>query len=273
MGLHEWLGWVLFAVMMVVIFQVGRRAADPDPASEAPSAPPARSATGPGAPAAAFFAVAIAVIALGATWTTVARAFSRPIEGAVRYAGPAADASWRELAFLPWDWKPFYVGAAAEFHRCYDREGEIVGLYVAYYRNQRAGAEVVQSTNGFLDPDILGWKRSALASQTVPTRGGPVPVTQIDLDGPGTHLRVWRTFWIGGRFVAAENEVKLEQLRGKLTGKGDDAAVLILYTRRGEEDWERSSARLSRFLADRVGPLERSLWYTSGRGPANAPAG
>lgn len=267
---HEWLGWVLFAIMLVVIFQIGRRAADPDPAAD--SAEPDGAAARPAAPATAFWAAALAVIVLGGTWTAVARAFNRPIAGEVRYAGPAADASWQELAVPPWDWKPFYVGAAAEFSRSFERDGEIVGLYVAYYRDQKPGAELVQSANGFLDPEIKGWKRSALVQRMVPAADGPVPTAQIDLDGPGTHLRVWRTYWIGGRFVGAESEVKLEQLRSKLLGKGDDGAVVILYTGRGELG-EEAANRLSRFLADRLGPLERSLWYTSGRGPANASAG
>ena len=267
---HEWLGWILFAIMMAVIFQIGRRAADPDP--PAGTANPDRTSRRYAPPAAAFWATALAVIVLGATWTTAARAFNRPIPGEVRYAGPSADPAWQELPFPLWDWKPHYVGAAAEFQRCYERDGAIVGVYVAYYRDQEPGAELVQSANWFVDPELRGWKRYASVRQTVTAPGGQVPLTEIDLDGPGIRLRCWRTYWVGGRFAESESDTKLEQLRGKLLGRGDDAAVLILYTNR-REDGSEAEARLRRFLAERLPALEQSLWYTSGRGPANASAG
>jgi exosortase A len=270
---HAWLGWVLFAIMLLGIFQIGRALADPTPPGRAGAAPETRGREGRRpAPAGATWAAALAVIAGGVAWTALARAVDRPIPGEARYAGPSSDASWTELEYDPWGWKPFYLGAAAEFQRCYEREGEVVGLYVGYYRDQRPERELIQTYNAFVDPAREEWKRSVLTRRTVPGRRPPLPVTQVDLEAPGVHLRVWRTYWVGGRFLAGENEVKLEQLRMKLTGDGDDAAVLMVYTPHGP-DGEEAAARLTRFLEDRLGPIERSLWYTSGRGPSKVHAG
>lgn len=269
---HAWLGWLLFAIMLVTVFQIGRRMADREEPGSPGAGPAPPGPAGPAAPARAFWAVALLTIAMGAGWTTLARAFDRPAAGEVRYAGPEAGPSWKEIEYLPWDWKPFYLGASAEYQRPYEQSGEVVALYVAYFRNQRPGAELIHAENGFLAPGAEGWKRSAL-THPAPSSGGPsIPLTQVDLESPGVQLRVWRAYWVDGRFVASESEVKLAQLRSKLTGAGDDAAVLMLYTNHGA-DADEATARLARFLKDRQDSIERSLWYTSGRGPANAPAG
>lgn len=275
---HASLGWVLFAIMLVFLFWIGRRMADQDP-TPAGSAIPAATTPNPrrAVPAGAFWTTSIALIALGGTWTALARGLDRPIAGAARYAGPAVSAPWSELAYHPWDWKPVYVGAAVELQRAYERGGEVVGLYVGYYRDQKPGSELIQTWNLFLDPKLeedydSGWKRSALTHRTFTGGGDPIPLTQVDIEGPGTRLRVWRLYWIGGRFPGSDNSVKLEQLRTKLAGKGDDAAVLMIYTNHGE-DPDAATARLTRYLTDHREALERSLWYTSGHGPANASAG
>jgi exosortase A len=267
---HAWLGWVLFAMMLSVIFLVGRRMAD-EPSLPEDAAPTATD-RGVSPPAGAFVAVALSVIVIGTAWSALARGFDRPTPGEVRYAGPETNPGWQETTYLPWDWKPSYQGTSAEFQRSYEKVGEVVGLYVGYYRDQKPGAELIQTWNGFLDPTLEGWKRSTLIHKTVLLPNNTVPVTQVDLDAPGTRLRVWRVYWVGGRLLASENQVKLEQLRTKLAGKGDDGAVVMIYAG-FESDGDEATDRLTRFLADRLESIERSLWYTSGRGPAKPPAG
>ena len=269
---HVWLGWLLFAIMLLALFQIGRRMAD----DEDDSGWSVRSATGSrdARPAAsALWVTAAVVVGIAVGWTAVAAAFDRPIAGAVRYAGPARHPAWDDVPEAPWEWKPFYPGAAAEFQQAYERSGELVGLYVGYYRDQRQGSELVGAGNGFVDEhDDRGWDHSALAGRIVRTSAGSVPFTQVDLEAPGLRLRVWRTYWVGGRFVGTENQVKLLQLRSKLSGQGDDAAVLMIYTGY-EEDPDQVTGRLERFLSDRLQPIERSLWYTFGRGPSDPHAG
>ena len=273
---HASLGWVLFAIMLIFLFWIGRRMADrgdASPPSEAQgfAAPERRRA----APAGAFWVASVVLIALGGTWTAVARGLDRPIAGVARYEGPSADPSWTQLAYHPWIWKPVYLGTAVELQRAYERGGEVVGLYVGYYRDQKPGAELIQAWNILLDPIVAekeGWKHSALTHRDFTGKGAPIPVTQVDIEGPGTHLRVWRLYWAGGRFAGSENQVKLEQLRTKLSGKGDDAAVLMIYTTY-DGNGDAAVERLTEFLKAHREPLERSLWYTSGGGPAEASAG
>jgi exosortase A len=269
---HVWLGWLLFAIMLFVIFQIGRRMADhEDDSVPGIAAPPVRG--GPSAPARSLWVAAASVIVIAVGGTAGAAAFDRPIAGPVRYTGPVGDSAWEEVPYAPWDWKPIYPGATAEFQGAYDRGGELVGLFVGYYRAQRQGAELIGAGHGFVyEDDDRGWKRSALTHRVIEASGRSIPFTQVDLEAPGVHLRVWRTYWVGGRFVAGENQVKLEQLRSKLAGRGDDAAVVMIYTGYDESP-DPASGRLGRFLSDRFRSIERSLWYTSGRGPSDPPAG
>lgn len=269
---HVWLGWLLFAIMLFALFQMGRRMADhEDDLAETERS--ASASPNPRLAASAPWVTAAVVVGIAVGWTAVAKAFDRPIAGPVHYAGPAPHPAWEDVHEAPWDWKPFYPGAAAEFQQAYDGNGELVGFYVGYFRDQRQGSELIGAGHGFVDEqDGRGWDHSALAQRMVRTSGASVPFTQVDLEAPGLRLRVWRTYWVGGRFVSTENQVKLEQLRSKLSGRGDDAAVLMIYTG-FEEDPDQVTGRLERFLADRLQPIERSLWYTSGRGPSDPHAG
>ena len=269
---HVWLGWLLFAIMLLVIFQIGRRMADPEEGS-APVAPRASLSVRPGGTTRSLAIAAVLVIAIGTGWTVLAQAFDAPSPNQTRYAGPASDSGWTDVPYDPWEWKPFYTGASSEFQRAYEHGGEMVGLYVGYYRNQRQGTELIGTGHGFLSPDEDdAWKRSALTHHVVQASGRAVPVVQVDLEAPDVRLRVWRVYWAGGRFVTGEEAVKLQQLRSKLSGKGDDAAVLMIYSRYDERGDE-ATRRLQRFLSDRFDSLERSLWYTSGRGPSDPHAG
>ena len=92
--------------------------------------------------------MALSVIVIGTAWSALARGFDRPTPGEVRYAGPETTPGWQETTYLPWDWKPSYQGTSAEYQRSYEQVGEVVGLYVGYYRDQKPGAELIQTWNG-----------------------------------------------------------------------------------------------------------------------------
>ena len=57
-----------------------------------------------------------------------------------------------------------------------------------------------------------------------------VPLIESTLRGKQDRLLVWHWYWVAGRYVADPYRAKLMQATAKLAGKGDDGAVVIVYT-------------------------------------------
>jgi len=75
-------------------------------------------------------------------------------------------------------------------------------------------------------------------------------------------LRVWQVYWIGGRFITGDIEATVQLALDRLRGRGDDAAVLLLYTplepdRAGAA--AAADATLGRFVAVQFNPLAAAL--------------
>jgi EpsI family protein len=50
------------------------------------------------------------------------------------------------------------------------------------------------------------------------------------LTADGTRLRIWRFYWVGGRFIGSDLRAKLLGAQQLLQGQGDDAAIIVLST-------------------------------------------
>ena len=46
---------------------------------------------------------------------------------------------------------------------------------------------------------------------------------------PETHLTVWQWYWINGKLTTSDFEAKLYTALSRLSGQGDDSAVIMLY--------------------------------------------
>lgn len=239
---HIIYGWVFFGIIMLVMFMLGARWADPD----APTAPDSGSAGGRTAAAwatpgslrgYAFLAAALCLVAapVGARWFVKHSA----LHGQPFLEAPVLP-GWRWVPEPATTWQPHFVSPSAALHGRYESEtapGVSIGLYVGYYRDQRPGHKLVTSVNELANAEedkdwsITSTGRGRAAGQdwrTAELRGAALSVA-IGTGNAAPRLRAWHLYWINGKPWTSDWLAKLYGAWQSLLGKGDDAAVLILY--------------------------------------------
>jgi exosortase A len=231
---HLIYGWVFFGIVIGTMFFVGMRWAEPDPPPAAAGAAPAGAVARPTMRhvAAALAALTVLALPLAASWRA---------ERAVELAAPRLQPP-RSLAALPPadakalpEWQPAFSRPAASFNQRYATGLQPVGLYVGYYRHQGAESKLVSSINMLARSDDAQWNQVESGVHTLATPAGPVPVHDARLRlraglSDGAEMTVWRLYWIDGAFEASDARAKLRGAWQRLRGRGDDGAVLVLYT-------------------------------------------
>ena len=227
---HLIYGWLFFGVVIMIMFVIGARWAEPEAAlTPAPSAAP----VAPAAPNGKAWLAACAVALIAAAGPLAFVAINQADRaGPVTLAPLPAPAGWNDSAPFT-AWKPEYADPSAERQGTYERDGQSVGVYIAYYRNQDYQRKLVTSTNVLASSANKAW--SVVARTVVPsgTPGLPAEIRRAELVGretsPETRLVVWQWYWINGRLTTSDAEAKLYTAFSRLAGRGDDSAVVMLY--------------------------------------------
>src|SRR5690606_24753205 len=122
-------------------------------------------------------------------------------------------------------------------------------LHVGYYRNQSQQAEAVGAGSDLLDGPDEQWRRIATQRLDVALAGGEASVMRTEFVHPRDRIVAWRWYWIDGHMTASAYAAKALLAWAKLRGEGDDAAVIVLYTRRLDTG-ESADRRLAAFARD-----------------------
>jgi EpsI family protein len=233
---HIIYGWVFFGLVIGGMFMVGARYAQAD-------APVPRPLIG-GAVAAdrsltATWRVGAAAVLLllavqGAMWQ-LNRPHGNPVPKLVLSAQAGAWAASTEAVTR---WEPAYRNAVTQVAGTYRAGENLVGLRVAYYRDQGYERKLVTSSNNLVDVEAHGdWAQTASGGTAVNAPAGSLALRTADLRGsaePGNptaqRLRVWHVYWIGGHYTTSDVRARLTLAANRLLGRGDDAAVLFFYT-------------------------------------------
>lgn len=257
---HIIYGWVFFGIVMLLLFWVGSfwqeaSAAKPAiPAGTPPRAPDASSA----ASDRAIYAAAIAAFAVAAAWQPIATAFQRPgpttapTLSAVAGAGP-----WQPSAPFA-TWKPHYAGFVSELQQAYRAGDREAGLYLAYYRGQEKGRELVTSGNLLVARENWAWKQVADGQDSVDWNGRATPIDRAEVQGSTMRLHVFSLYWVDGRVTSSPYVAKAQLAWSRLTGRGDDSALIVAYAReQGSGDASRDALR--DFVRQMSPEIERTL--------------
>ena len=238
---HLIYGWVFFGIVIMMLFWVGARWADPDPptpiGAAAVPAPTAGSVLTPAWAMAGVLAVALSVaptlLERRAELAYVAPALQLPDALAGDWtAQPQADST---------AWQPIYVEPSAVVQRQYASTGQgpaRVGLHIAYYRQQNAQRKLVNSGNILSHADDAEWNRVRSGSHTLALPGQALTVNSSEILGrarsdgsPRARLLVWQWYWVGGRLAQGDVAAKLNSVWQWLAGQPDESASIILYVR------------------------------------------
>lgn len=201
---HLWLGWVIFAILMVPVFFVARRfeSASPGATGGRPDRSVSDQAMG-GAPVVAILMTLGAMVAGPAFAKVTAPA---AIDGQNLVVGlPESIDGWYGPVVTAWEWQPQFVGSTAERVAEY-RQGETTILvYSSIYLTQVQGSELVYFMNS-----ILGdWRRGT----------GDVKNGEIDIPGSGSFQRVTAVTPYGQWIIVHRNIIDGEPVIGNIQSK------------------------------------------------------
>ncbi|RZI84056.1 MAG: exosortase A [Rubrivivax sp.] len=274
---HLIYGWVFFGIIMLAMFMIGSRWSDPDP--DIQPAPPGAS-TQPPSTARWSSAVVTAWVLLALPALLLSQAQRAGSHGDPVLAAPAVPGFTWQAGPLS-TWRPHFENPAGVLHGVLAPEagGAPLGVYIAYYRDQRRGRQLVTSVNQLVDPETeKEWSRTASGGTQVDLPSGPLAWRTAELRGEtlshvsgggnfAPRLRVWQLYWINGRPFTSDAQAKLYGAWQRMVGQGDDAAVVLLYADKaaaGADD-----APLRDFVRANWATLDAALRSTRDAGAAN----
>ncbi len=230
---HLIYGWVFFGAVIMAMFVIGARWAEPDAPPSAPSAQPPALAGSTFWPAALLFA---AVSALPHLAEKLIESNESAVLPMVLISPNEPSGGWSMLAEPPVAWRPAFHNPSAETHITWSKDGRTVGLYIGYYRNQNRERKLVSSENLLVPYQDREWAQVASGTlaadflapaQTL--RRAELRGASLDSHGEGRRLVVWQTYWVSGRPLASDQAAKAWTAFSRLLGRGDDGAVVVLY--------------------------------------------
>lgn len=230
---HLIYGWVFFGVVILAMFWIGARWREDEPAVVPVSAPTGRVTVG-GMPAVASVVVAAVVTVLvAALWPLAQRQIDQQTAQPVSQISPLGPiVGWHETREGLYDWSPRFENYAASKQVIHQKDGQQAGLFVAYYRNQDQQHKLVTSSNVLVTSDDRVWSRIGGGTREISFNQQPLKIRTTSLRGPGsTQMVVWQWYWINGRWTSSDVLAKAYTAFSRLTGRGDDSAVIILYAR------------------------------------------
>jgi EpsI family protein len=162
------------------------------------------------------------------------------------------------------DWQPSFQNPNLSVQREYSRNGEAVGVHVAWFQDQRVDRKLVSSENMLVTSQDLRWNQISTGQAQTAGVDGVASVRTVSLLGAATtlasakpRLRVWQLYWVGDRFTRSDLLAKLYQALQVMRGHGDGGAVVLLYT--AEDGTDAADARLTGFLSSGAGTLDGLL--------------
>jgi EpsI family protein len=166
------------------------------------------------------------------------------------------------------DWLPRVENPAAREQRHFLVDGQAVLLDVAYFRAQGYGSKLVSSQHMLAPTEEKTWH--VLESRLREARradGSPLAVRASRIaatarDG-GPVVTVWQFYWVDDELTPSDVRAKLYGARGRLSGQGDDAALVHIAAAASSP--AASDAALQAFVAGHLGALIEQLRATRER--------
>lgn len=261
---HLIYGWIFFGFVMLLLFWIGSFWREDDSENDvadaafSPSRPDVKQ--GGNGSLKSIALTTSAVLAIAFIWPVSAayleNRFSRSTAPQIEI--PGVSEKWEATASQLSDWRPKYIGAAAQFLQNYRNHGRGVDLYVNYYRNQQQGTELINSENLLVPETESYWRNIKEDTRGILLDSQQMTVRQNQLHSPATSLLVWRWYWIGAEKTASPYMAKFILARNKLLGRGDDGAEIIIAARY-EETPDEAVPVLQAFVDDMMPMITKGL--------------
>jgi EpsI family protein len=261
---HLIYGWVFFGTVILLMFVIGARWSEPEPAfgSQIPAVGPRLPLVSAGRLWISALAVAVIVaLPIVAKWGLDATTLSAA--PTLELAGKPLGA-WRPTDPASITFKPHFENPSAEANHVYKNGEQTVGLYLGYYRNQDYNRKLVSSNNVLVVSGGTDWRQVAHGSQAVAVLGQQSAVRSAELlslsnsaANQPERLLAWQIFWINGTLTSNDYLAKVYSAAYQLLGRGDDSAVIVVYT--GKDRSGGAEKTLAAFLSANYGTIDAAL--------------
>ncbi|MEO9041776.1 MAG: exosortase A [Rhodoferax sp.] len=238
---HLIYGWLFFGFVIMVMFTIGIRWAEPDIPEKMIDSGTSTRSTAQSFSRVKLWAVTACFAALVALPQIALQVIDRAEGSAqVSLAAPRTLAGgWHEVSPPGAVFKPAFHNPSAEINSSYASEGHTVGLYVGYYRHQDYDRKLVSSNNVLVASRDQEWAQVASSNRLVEVGEQTVSAKSAELRGAdlssqvnAPRLLTWQIYWINGTLTSSDYVAKAYSAFYRLTGRGDDSAVIIVYTRK-----------------------------------------
>ncbi len=247
---HLVYGWFFLTFVTVILILIAVKMQDPpEKGSEQASTDAQHHAVSEHASGAPLRYGKVSVIALAFLAGTLAfKGYAGTLAAPQEIAAPELDpptlASWQHDPDAVPDWRADFPGADLERTWIYEKGGEAVTVYIAYYTHERPGAELISYRNRMTDDDDASTLGRGQAEAGV-AEGVPAPgVTRLHESGDSRV--VWHWYWVNGRLTADPVMAKVQAFLAK-TLQGEPSAAVVAVSSNAGEDAE---AVLSDFLSN-----------------------
>lgn len=223
---HLIYGWVFFGLVMLLLFWIGSFFRE----NEIPAKPEEIIETGIVHKSAASFLVAsLMIVAIVASSGAYAMFLDRKLQTpiAIDLSMPTVT-GWQENPLPQFNWIPHYLGSKKRLIRSYSKDGDNVSLFVAYYRNQHQGAELITSGNQFATLRNTNWANVGEAEHHIRVGTEKLYLRQAMLKSPEGRLLAWEWYWVDGRWTTSPYMAKFLEAKSRLLKGADDAAVIVV---------------------------------------------
>lgn len=255
---HFIYGWVFFGLVMLLLFWAGSFWREDHLEPTGPSAAGANTVAASGRRS--TLAVAGAVFLLLAVWPAlgyVSAARDVAVTN-IHLAIPSPAAGWQAGDPLT-EWRPRYSGTDASVQQSYAREGKQAMVYLAYYRHQRQGAELINSQNVLVKQKDPVWRQVADGPREIAVNGKRIQVREGKLRSGQQDLLVWHWYWMDGVYTTNHYLAKFWEAKAKLFGETGDAAAIIVVAEIGEQGPDAAAAVLNEFVVGMEPAMRASL--------------
>lgn len=257
---HFIYGWVFFGFVMLLLFWAGSFwREDGDDQDESAAATPAAAASQHSANRKSMLTAALAAFALLLVWPAWAYIGSHQDDNlVVTLSVPPAQSGWHQAPTALTLWRPRYLGMDAELQQTYVKDGRRVSLYLAYYRSQRQGAELINSQNVMVEQKHPVWSQVGNRAAQLSSGAAQIPIRIAKLRSAEQNLVVYYWDWFGGEYAANDYTAKLLEAKNTLLGRRTDAAGIIVAAEFEAETAE-AEALIEEFITAMYPAVEATL--------------
>jgi exosortase A len=262
---HLVYGWVFFGLVMLMLFWIGSFWREDDHIKGGVEINVNRDPVD-AIPLKATAGVAIAAIGVALLWPAYVGYLERDagIAENARIDIPGIPGKWKVSTTQLSDWKPRYVGTPVQFLQTYENGSRSVSIYIAEYRNQRPGSQLITSGNVLVSDNAPGWHVVSEQIRSVDIGPQPLTIRQNQMHSPSKKLLIWRWYRLAAAETTSPYLAKIILAKHKLLARDDDGAEIIVAAQ-FEDKPDEAVPVLQAFLNDMMPAIRKGLADAAGQ--------